>query len=104
VLQLEDFSFDMTGEQATLLLKSDALAEVRQTHGGDIPVLVEGRVGLIERTDADGHSSTAQYLQDLRDAGATGVIIGGGLAEGSDYATIRQIAATLSSVDLPHPS
>jgi putative N-acetylmannosamine-6-phosphate epimerase len=96
MLQLEDFSFDMTGEQALLLLKSDALAEVRQTHGRDIPVLVEGRVGVIERADAEGNSSTTQYLQELRNAGATGVIIGGGLAEVSDYATIRQAAATLS--------
>jgi hypothetical protein len=94
----------MTGQQALLLLSSDALAKVRQKHGGDLPVLVEGRVGVIERVDNDGNSSTTQYLRDLRDSGATGVIIGGGLAEGSDYATIRQVAATLSSTDLPHAS
>ncbi|CAB9499032.1 Indole-3-glycerol phosphate synthase [Seminavis robusta] len=94
--ELEDFSFDMSGEQALRLLQSEALTEVRGKHGDDIPVLVEGRVGVIERVDADGNTSTAQYLQELRDAGATGVIIGGGLAEGNDYAAIREVAGALA--------
>jgi hypothetical protein len=85
----------MTGEQALKLLKSDALEEVREKHGSDIPVLVEGRVGVIELEDAEGNASTARYLKELRDAGATGAIIGGGLAEGKDYASIRETACAL---------
>ena len=61
----------MTGEQALSLLKSDALQEVKEKHGEDLPVLVEGRVGIIERKN---------YMEELRDAGALGAIVGGALA------------------------
>lgn len=85
----------MTGEQALRLLKSDAIKEVREKHGDDIPVLVEGRVGFVERADEDGNASTYRYMEELRDAGATGVIMGGGLAEGTSYASIRELADSL---------
>jgi hypothetical protein len=78
-VQLEDFSFDMTGEQALDMLKSDELAEFRATHGSDIPVLVEGRVGIIERNNKKGETSPLNYLRELKDAGAIGAIVGGGL-------------------------
>jgi indole-3-glycerol phosphate synthase len=71
--ELEDFGFDMTGQQALNLLKSEALKETLEKH--DVPVLVEGRVGLIEGSDG----SSASYLKDLKEAGATGAIVGGGL-------------------------
>lgn len=71
--ELEDFGFDMTGQQALNLLKSQALKETLEKH--DVPVLVEGRVGLIEGSDG----SSASYLKDLKEAGATGAIVGGGL-------------------------
>lgn len=77
---LEDFSFDMTGQQAIDLLKSEALEKFREHHGKDLPVFVEGRVGLIERTNSDGNSSYKVYLEELKAAGAVGAIIGGGLA------------------------
>lgn len=93
--ELEDFSFDMTGEQALRILKGDAIKEVREKHGDDIPVLVEGRVGIIERKDGDGKASINHYLKELRDAGAIGAIVGGGLAEGNDYASIREVASAL---------
>lgn len=85
----------MTGEQALRLLQGDGLKEVRQKHGCDIPVLVEGRVGVIERADSEGTISTQRYLVELRDVGATGVIVGGGLAEGNDYASLREVAMAL---------
>lgn len=72
---MEDFSFDTTGEQALSLLQSPELEHVRQVHGGsgDLPVLVEGRVGLIERPTIE------MYLKQLQAAGACGCIVGGGL-------------------------
>ena len=93
--QLEDFSFDMTGEQALNLLKSEALGDVREAHGADIPVFVEGRVGVIERLDDDGKPSTSRYLEELSKAGAMGVIVGGGLSEGNGYAGLREVAGAL---------
>lgn len=78
--ELEDFSFDMTGQQALDLLQSDALESFRDYHGRDFPVLAEGRVGLIERENKDGEKSCKVYMDELRDAGAVGAIVGGGLA------------------------
>jgi indole-3-glycerol phosphate synthase len=72
--ELEDFSFDTSGQQVLDLLKSDAVAKFRSIHGETIPVLAEGRVGMIER---DGDS--LPYINELKDAGATGAIVGGGL-------------------------
>lgn len=78
--ELEDFSFDMTGQQALDLLESDVLEEFRAKHGSDVPFLVEGRVGIIERADETGKASSAQYIKELKEAGAFGAIVGGGLA------------------------
>lgn len=73
--QLEDYSFDMTGQQALSLLTSDELKDFRQKHGDDIPIFVDGRVGLIELTD----DNALTYLESLKEAGATGAIVAGGL-------------------------
>lgn len=78
---LEDFSFDMTGRQALGLLKSDALARLREYHGENLLILVEGRVGLIEGINAKGDPDINAYLQELEVAGAVGAIIGGALAK-----------------------
>jgi len=88
----------MTGEQALKLLKGDALADVRGIHGEDILILVEGRVGLIERPDSDGKPSTARYLEELHKAGAEGVIVGGGLVHGNGYTAIREQASALKAI------
>ena len=77
---LEDFSFDMTGQQALDLLNSDALARFREYHGGDVPILAEGRVGLIERTNVEGKVGVNDYMHELKLAGAWGSIVGGALA------------------------
>jgi indole-3-glycerol phosphate synthase len=82
---LEDFSFDMTGEQALSLLKSDALKSFREKHGHDVPVLVEGRVGIIKGNDGTANS----YTEALKKAGASGAIVGGGLAIESEDAQER---------------
>jgi len=83
--ELEDFSFDMTGQQALTLLRSEALKDLRKIHGDDLLVLVEGRVGMIERPDETGEKTAKRYMEELKEAGAIGAIVGGGLAvEGSD--------------------
>ncbi len=73
--ELENFDFDTSGEQALNLLRSDALAAFRGKHGAEVPVLVEGRVGMIE---ADGDETA--YIWALKDAGAFGAIVAGGIA------------------------
>jgi indole-3-glycerol phosphate synthase len=78
--ELEDFSFDMSGEQALRLLRSDALKEFRSKHGDDVPVLIEGRVGIIETSDENDKASAANYVEALKEAGASGAVVGGGLA------------------------
>ena len=82
--ELEDFSFDETGDQVLRLLKSDALAALKEKQGDNLLVLVEGRIGIIERADADGVASSEQYLKELKVAGATGAIVGSGLAISTD--------------------
>ena len=78
--ELEDFSFDMSGGQALNLLRSNSLGEFRSKHGSDIPILIEGRVGIIESTDENGNTSSENYIEALKQNGASGAIIGGGLA------------------------
>jgi hypothetical protein len=93
---LEDFTFDMTGEQALNLLASDALEQVREKHRKDFLVLVEGRVGVIQREGSDGETSAVGYFEELQKAGATGVIVGAGLSEGNnDYRKLRNAARAL---------
>ena len=65
----------MTGQQALDILGSDELAAFREKQGGDIPVFVEGRVGLIEASDG----GTLGYINQLKEAGAMGAVVGGGL-------------------------
>jgi hypothetical protein len=69
----------MTGQQALRILESKALSAFREKHGHDMPVLVEGRVGIIESNIENGKGSAYAYMQQLHDAGATGAIVGGGL-------------------------
>jgi indole-3-glycerol phosphate synthase len=89
--ELEDFSFDETGEQALSLLKSEALQKFKEKHG-DILVLAEGRVGVIERPDEQGNMSANQYLKELKEAGALGAVVGGGLAaSGVDIGQILEV-------------
>lgn len=61
------------------ILKSDELKVFREKHGSDIPVLVEGRVGIILSKDDNGNEDPHVYIQQLKDAGATGAVVGGGL-------------------------
>ncbi len=69
----------MTGQQALRILESDELKIFREKHGRDMPILVEGRVGIIESMDENGKGSSSAYVQKLQNAGATGAIVGGGL-------------------------
>ncbi|KAL7541300.1 hypothetical protein ACHAXR_010793 [Thalassiosira sp. AJA248-18] len=73
--ELETFDFDHSGEQALSLLKSEVIASFRENHGEDVPVFVEGRVGIAE---LDGDN--VAYIQALKEAGAFGAIVGGGVA------------------------
>ena len=94
--ELEDFSFDMTGEQALRLLRSDALRSLLEIHGSDTPVIVEGRVGIITRRGEGGEESESAYVAAVKEAGANAAIIGGGLAvEGSDaFQRLQTLRAT----------
>ena len=69
----------MTGRQALDILESDELKAFKENHGDDIPILVEGRVGIIQSKDDDGNEDSDIYIQQLKRAGATGAIVGGGL-------------------------
>ena len=69
----------MTGKQALDILSSDSLTEFRDKHGKDAPILVDGRVGIITAKDEDGNNTADAYIEQLKNAGATGAIIGGGL-------------------------
>jgi indole-3-glycerol phosphate synthase len=90
--ELEDFSFDMSGKQAIRVLRSDALVELRAKHGNkNLPVLVEGRVGTIV---SEGNSA-AQYIQELKEAGACGAIIGGALAVDESRSFVESLQALL---------
>jgi len=91
--ELEDFSFDMTGRQALDILGSDELKAFKEKHGDDIPILVEGRVGIIQVKDDDGNNDPGIYIEQLKRAGATGAIVGGGLA--SDEASISLMNSLL---------
>lgn len=85
--QLENFDFDTTGEQALSMLKSEALATFREKHGADVPVFVEGRVGIIE---ADGDETG--YIKALKKAGAFGAIVGAGIAAANEDDAVDSIA------------
>ena len=78
---LEDFSFDESGEQALQLLRSNSMKDFRAKHEG-VPIFVEGRVGMIERKSSDGAKSVANYIKELKEAGAFGAFVAGGLADG----------------------
>jgi len=80
--ELEDFSFDMTGNQALSILRSEEMKTFKEKHGDDIPILVEGRVGIIQSNDDQGEENFKAYIEQLKLAGATGAVIGGGLLSG----------------------
>jgi len=89
---LEDFSFDMTGRQALDILNSKAMKEFREKHGDDnIAVLVEGRVGVVI---GETGKSPQDYINELKEAGAIGAIVGTGLvpdeSKKSPLATLLQ--------------
>jgi hypothetical protein len=86
--ELETFDFDGSGEQALSLLKSEALKAFREKHGSDVPILVEGRVGLIER---DGDN--VGYIKALKENGAFGAIIGGGIAAINDDSVAQSLTS-----------
>ena len=70
----------MTGRQALDILESNELKVFKEKHGDDIPILVEGRVGIIQRSDGDVNNDPNIYIEQLQRAGATGAVVGGGLA------------------------
>ena len=72
----------MTGQQALRLLQSEALAQALQTH--PVPVLAEGRIGLIGSA-RDGSIET--YIRELQEAGAVGAFVGGGLVRDGQTST-----------------
>jgi hypothetical protein len=95
LIVFQDFSFDMSGEQALTLLKSDALTALKEIHGDDLLVLAEGHVGIIKRSNDQGEMTSMKYLEELKGAGALGAIVASALAvDGKDslkaYASLQQ--------------
>ncbi|GAX10963.1 indole-3-glycerol phosphate synthase [Fistulifera solaris] len=80
---LEDYMYDLTGAQALSLLKSDTFEELKERHG-DIQFLVQGRVGLI------GDDAT-DYVKQIKEAGATGAIVGSCLADKDAIVTMETL-------------
>jgi indole-3-glycerol phosphate synthase len=82
---LETFGFDSSGDQALALLQSAAISSFREKNGVGVPVLIEGRVGIVGAADGD----SVEYIKAVKDAGAFGAIVGGGLAgiDDGDVAT-----------------
>jgi indole-3-glycerol phosphate synthase len=72
----EDFSVDESGQQALKLLQSDTMASFRLKFP-DVPILVDGHVGLIQEK-----GSAVGYILSLKQAGARGAIVGSALAAG----------------------
>ncbi len=85
----------MTGRQALDILASDELKAFKEKHGDDLPILVEGRVGIIQEKDDDGKNDPNIYIEQLKSAGATGAVVGGGLA--SDETSISVLNSMLGS-------
>ena len=92
---LESFGFDESGKQALSLLESESLKEFKAKFGEDIPILVEGRVGIIEMNGEDGTPSTQAYVKALKDAGANGAIVGSGLVSVDGKEDIATAVKTL---------
>jgi hypothetical protein len=96
-VQLEDFSFDMSGQQALDILASDALKEFREKHGNDMPVLVEGRVGLIHSNSKGTEDGALSYVKELEKAGAIGALVAGGLVPNDDGNVPLQSLMTIAN-------
>ncbi len=87
---LETFGFDESGDQALALLGSEALKEFKDKFGDDVPILVEGRVGIIEK-----NGSSQEYVKALKGAGADGAIVGSGLVSPDGKEDIATAVRTL---------
>ena len=85
---LETYGFDESGAQALSLLKCNAIEEFKRKFT-DVPIIVEGRVGITEFDDGSGNVSVKAYIKALKDAGAQGAIIGSGLASESKEEVIE---------------
>lgn len=91
---LEDFNHDISGKQAISLLESKELQLLREKHP-NLLVLAEGRLGVIG-DDGNEYESAEDYLGLLKEAGAHGGIMGGGLAlEGMSLKKAQEMVKTL---------
>lgn len=95
---LETYGFDESGEQALFLLRSEAMGKFKEKFGSDIPILVDGRVGIIKCNDGNGGESTKAYIEALKEAGAAGAIVGSGLVTDSKEGGIVEAIESLQSV------
>jgi hypothetical protein len=68
------------------------MKELRKKHEEKgLIVLVEGRIGIIERTN----DIVVSYVKELKEAGAMGAIVGGGLALANTSLEIQQLISKL---------
>lgn len=65
----EDFSVDESGEQALRILRSNSMALLLKKFPG-VRILVEGRVGLIQK-----EGNISEYVKALKESGVSGAIV-----------------------------
>jgi len=74
---LETFAVDATGSPVLEMLHSDAMKRFKQKHP-HVPIFVQGNIGLIGDHALD-------YVKKIKDAGASGAIVGSALARRDEY-------------------
>ena len=85
---LEDFSVDMSGQQALDILASDAMKQFRDKNP-NAPILADGRIGIITGDVKGG--SPEEYIKQLRERGVMGAIVGAGLAPDDNRKSILNV-------------
>lgn len=84
----------MTGQQALHLLASDALKSFQERQPNPVPVLVEGRVGIISHPDDKGVNTASHYMKELKANGAIGAIVGEGIAHDESIKTLEALQSS----------
>jgi hypothetical protein len=81
----------MTGQQALDLLSGRAMADFQSRQAHAVPILVEGRVGIVSRSDDQGMSTASQYIKELKEAGAIGAIVGEGIIQDESIKSLESL-------------
>ena len=85
---LEDFSVDLSGQQALDILDSDAMKQFRDKNPNAV-ILADGRIGIVTG-EANG-GSPEEYIKQLRERGVIGAIVGAGLVPDDNRKSILNV-------------